>query len=168
MGGLERVLVFNSLSKRSNAPGLRSGFIAGDPGFLKDYLKYRNVASPQVPVPIQHASAALWADEIHVEQSRALYRQKFRAARDRLGAMPGYYQPAGGFFLWLDLAKSGGGEEAAVRIWKGYGVKILPGAYLAQPGADGDNPASNYARLALVDPLDVTREALDRLASCLL
>ncbi len=167
-GGLNRVLAFNSLSKRSNAPGLRSGFIAGDAAFLKDYLTYRNVASPQVPVPVQYTSAALWADEEHVAESRMLYRQKFAAAQERLGAMPGYYQPAGGFFLWLDLSKSGGGEEATKRIWKGCGVKILPGAYLAQPDASGENPAKDYARLALVDPLDVTREALDRLASFLL
>ncbi len=168
MGGFERVLAFKSLTKRSNAPGLRSGFIAGDAAFLSDYMKYRNVASPQVPLPAQYASAALWADEAHVEQSRALYREKFAAARGKLGSMPGYYQPAGGFFLWLDLSKFGGGEQAAKTIWKGYGVKILPGAYLAQPDASGVNPAKDYARLALVDPLAATRDALDRLASCLL
>ncbi len=167
-GSFDRVLVFNSLSKRSNAPGFRSGFIAGDGAFLKDYLQYRNVASPQVPVPIQHASAALWADEGHVADSRALYREKIALASGKLGALPGYYEPAGGFFLWLDLSNFGGGERAAETIWKGCGVKILPGAYLAQPDASGFNPAKNYARLALVDPLDVTREALDRLASILL
>lgn len=168
MGGLERVLAFNSLSKRSNAPGLRSGFIAGDASFLEDYMKYRNVASPQVPLPVQHASAALWADEAHVEASRALYREKFAAALEILGAIPGYYQPAGGFFLWLDLSNSGGGEEAAKTIWKGCGVKILPGAYLAQPDACGVNPAKGYARLALVDAPGVTQQALHRLASFLL
>ncbi len=165
LGGFDRVLVFNSLSKRSNAPGLRSGFIAGDAAFLKDYLQYRNVASPQVPIPIQHASAALWEDEVHVEQSRALYREKFALATERLRAMPGYYEPPGGFFLWLNLSNLGGGERAAKTIWKGCGVKILPGAYLAQPDASGADPAQNYARLALVDPPGVTREALDRLAS---
>jgi len=168
VGGFERVLAFNSLSKRSNAPGLRSGFIAGDEAFLRDYAAYRNVASPQVPLPIQHASAALWADEAHVEQSRALYRAKFALASEKLGAMPGYYRPAGGFFLWLDLAKLGGGERAALTIWKGCGVKILPGAYLAQPDAGEDNPAKDYARLALVDPPGLTGEALDRLAAFLL
>ena len=167
-GSFDRVLVFNSLSKRSNSPGLRSGFIAGDGAFLKDYLQYRNVASPQVPVPIQHASAALWADEEHVARSRALYREKVALASRKLGALRGYYEPAGGFFLWLDLSNFGGGERAAETIWKGCGVKILPGAYLAQPDASGVNPAKDYARLALVDPLDVTREALDRLASFLL
>ncbi len=168
MGGFERVLAFNSLSKRSNAPGLRSGFIAGDACFIEDYLRYRNVASPQVPLPVQHASAALWADEAHVEASRALYREKIGAASEKLGAMPGYYEPAGGFFLWLDLSNSGGGEHAAKTIWKGCGVKILPGAYLAQPDACGINPAEGYVRLALVEPPGVTREALHRLASFLL
>ncbi len=167
-GSLDRVLSFNSLSKRSNAPGLRSGFVAGDPAFIKDFLKYRNVASPQIPIPVQHASAALWNDEAHVEASRALYRAKFEAAGQILGRLPGYSQPEGGFFLWLDLENLGGGEEAATRLWKGCGVKILPGAYLAQPGLDGSNPARNYARLALVDPLPVTRDALERLASILL
>lgn len=164
MGGFDRVVVFNSLSKRSNAPGLRSGFIAGDAAFLKDYLQYRNVASPQIPLPIQYASAALWSDEAHVEASRRLYREKFALA-SKLDRMPDYYSPAGGFFLWLNLSNLGGGETAAKRIWKGCGVRILPGAYLAQPDARGDNPATDYARLALVDPLEVTREALDRLAS---
>jgi N-succinyldiaminopimelate aminotransferase len=168
MGGFERVLAFNSLSKRSNAPGLRSGFIAGDAAFLADYLNYRNVASPQVPLPVQYASAALWADEAHVERSRALYREKIASATGMLGAMPEYFEPAGGFFLWLDLSKFGGGEEAAKTIWKGCGVKILPGAYLARPDSRGLNPAENYARLALVDEPGVTREALHRLASFLL
>jgi N-succinyldiaminopimelate aminotransferase len=166
-GSFSRVLAFNSLSKRSNAPGIRSGFIAGDEGFLKDFVKFRNVASPQVPLPIQRASAALWADEGHVEQSRSLYREKFRVAGEKLGNAPGFYQPAGGFFLWLDLSRLGGSEQAAKTIWKGYGVKILPGAYLAQPDAAGLNPARDYARIALVDPLDVTRVALDRLATAL-
>ncbi len=167
MGGFDRTLTFNSLSKRSNAPGLRSGFIAGDAAFLADYAKYRNVASPLLPLPVQYASAALWADEEHVEHSRALYREKFSAAGKKLGAMPGYYTPAGGFFLWLDLNEAGGGEAVAKTLWKGCGVKILPGAYLARPDTRGLNPARNYARLALVDPLDVTRQALERLAAFL-
>ena len=167
-GTFDRVLIFNSLSKRSSAPGLRSGFIAGDGAFLQNYAQYRNVAAPQVPVPIQYASAALWADEEHVARSRALYREKVSLATETLGGLRGYCEPAGGFFLWLDLADFGGGECAAKTIWKGYGVKILPGSYLAQPDASGVNPAKDYARLALVDGLDATREALARIASSLL
>lgn len=167
-GGFEKVLSFNSLSKRSNAPGLRSGFVAGDGAFLKEYLKFRNVAAPQMPIPIQYASAALWQDEAHVERSRMLYREKFALASSALGALPGYYTPPGGFFLWLDLSNFGGGEEAAKTIWKGCGVRILPGSYLAQPDNRGVNLARDYARLALVDAVAVTREALDRLAAFLL
>ncbi|MGA7327374.1 MAG: aminotransferase class I/II-fold pyridoxal phosphate-dependent enzyme [Rhodomicrobium sp.] len=167
-GSLDYILAFNSLSKRSNAPGLRSGFIAGDAAFLKDYVKYRNVASPQVPLPVQYASAALWQDEAHVEESRKLYREKFAIASQLIGALPGYREPAGGFFLWLDLSNFDGGEAAAKTIWKGCGVKILPGSYLAHPDDRGLNPASAYARLALVDPPGLAREALERLASFLL
>ena len=100
--------------------------------------------------------------------SRALYREKMALASGTLGALPGYYEPAGGFFLWLDLSNFGGGERAAETIWKGYGVKVLPGAYMAQADASGVNPAKDYVRLALVDPLGITREAFDRLASVLL
>ncbi len=167
LGGFDKVLAFNSLSKRSNAPGMRSGFIAGDANFLKDYMRYRNVACPQMPLPEQYASAALWADEAHVERSRALYREKFQLASEKLKHLPGFYQPDGGFFLWLDLSNFGGGEAAAKTIWKGCGVKILPGAYLAHPDGSGFNPGADYARLALVDPLNTTREALDRLARAL-
>ncbi len=166
-GGFDKVLAFNSLSKRSNAPGIRSGFIAGDANFIKDYMRYRNVASPQMPLPEQYASAALWADEAHVERSRELYREKFQLASEKLKHLPGFYQPDGGFFLWLDLSNFGGGEAAAKTIWKGCGVKILPGAYLAHPDGNGFNPGADYARLALVDPLNTTREALDRLACAL-
>jgi N-succinyldiaminopimelate aminotransferase len=164
MGGFDLVLSFNSLSKRSNAPGLRSGFIAGDAAFLKSYGRYRNVASPQIPLPVQHASAVLWNDEAHVEYSRALYREKFSAASRMLEGFANYYVPAGGFFLWLNLFEKGGGEAAAATLWKDCGVKILPGAYLAQPDAYGVNPAKDYARLALVDPIATTKEALGGVA----
>lgn len=166
-GSFDKVLVFNSLSKRSNAPGLRSGFIAGDASFLRDYLQFRNVASPQIPLPIQQASAALWLDETHVEESRALYRKKLMMVQDTLGHFPDLRIPEGGFFLWLNLSPIGGGVTAAKTIWKGCGVKVLPGAYLALADSTGENPADCYARLALVDPLERTREALDRLAKAL-
>ena len=101
-------------------------------------------------------------------ESRALYLAKFDLAETFLGNLPDFYLPDGGFFLWLNLSHLNGGEQAAKTIWKGCGVKMLPGAYLAQPDASGCNPAKEYARLALVDPLEVTREALDRLASAIL
>jgi aspartate/methionine/tyrosine aminotransferase len=163
-GKPDRVLVFNSLSKRSGAPGLRSGFIAGDPAFLAAYGKFRNVASPQVPLPIQHASAALWNDEAHVQASRDLYRAKVADAARQLGHFEGFSAPDGGFFLWLDFANYGGGEAAALRLWQRYGVKILPGGTLAQTDAQGLNPGAAYGRVALVDSLDVTSQGVSRIA----
>lgn len=159
------VVVFQSLSKRSSLPGLRSGFLAGDAAFVAAGLRFRNVACPQVPLPVQHVSAALWSDEGHVEQSRALYRAKFRAAKTLLGGRFDCAIPDGSFFLWLDMTRLGGGEAAAETFWKGCAVKILPGAYLAQDSDGGCNPGAAYARLALVDDLKTTEEALGRIAA---
>ncbi|MEJ2124404.1 MAG: aminotransferase class I/II-fold pyridoxal phosphate-dependent enzyme [Alphaproteobacteria bacterium] len=166
-GDFANVVVFNSLSKRSNVPGLRSGFLAGDEQFIASYLRFRNVACPQIPLPVQHASALLWGDETHVEASRALYAEKFAAARNVLGRTAGYYEPEGAFFLWLKMSHLGGGEAAAKTFWKECGVKVLPGAYLAQAEAGGRNPGTDYVRIALVDDLTLTQDALRRLASLL-
>ncbi len=166
-GDFANVLVLNSLSKRSNVPGLRSGFIAGDPAFLADYLRFRNVACPQMALPVQHASAVLWAQETHVEASRALYREKMAAAGRILGDRLGGPLPEGAFFLWLKVEQFGGGEEAAKTFWKGCGVKVLPGAYLAQEDAHGRNPGGPYVRVALVDALGPTIAALKRIAGLL-
>ena len=166
-GDFANVLVFNSLSKRSERAGLRSGFIAGDENFLAAYFRFRNVAAPQMPLPVQHASAVLWAEETHVERSRALYAQKFAIARDILGGKLEFADPAGAFFLWPKMDRLGGGEAAAKTFWKECGVKVLPGTYLAQTDLTGHNPGAAYIRVALVDDLDLTREALGRLASLL-
>jgi aspartate/methionine/tyrosine aminotransferase len=164
-GDFSNVLVFNSLSKRSNVPGLRSGFIAGDPVFIAAFSRFRNVAAPQMPLPVQHASAVLWGEEAHVEASRVLYAAKFAAAREILGGKLDFADPAGGFFLWPKVDHLGGGEAAAKTFWKGCGVKVLPGAYLAQTDSTGHNPGEGYVRIALVDDLALTREAFARLAS---
>jgi N-succinyldiaminopimelate aminotransferase len=161
------VLVLNSLSKRSNVPGLRSGFIAGDPKFLAEYSRFRNVACPQMSLPVQHASAVLWGQEAHVEASRALYAQKMAVAGEILGGSLGGPLPKGAFFLWLKVEHLGGGEAAAKTFWKGCGVKVLPGAYLAQADSQGRNPGGAYVRLALVDGLEATRTALERIAGLL-
>jgi aspartate/methionine/tyrosine aminotransferase len=158
------VLVFNSLSKRSNVPGLRSGFIAGDVQFLRTFSGFRNVAGPQMPLPVQHASAILWSDEAHVEASRALYKAKFDAAAEILQHVLPFEKPAGAFFLWLNMEQIGGGEAAVKTFWKECGVKVLPGAYLAQTDSSGSNPGTDYIRIALVEDLARTREALERLA----
>ncbi len=157
------LVVFNSLSKRSNLPGMRSGFCAGDAAFLSAYGEIRNMCAPQVPGPIQHASAAAWSDEAHVEAARAVYRRKFADADAILTGHFGYQRPAGGFCLWLDMSHYGGGAKAAVTLWKSFGVKVIPGAFLAQPGQDGRNPGDAYVRVALVQPADVVREALERI-----
>jgi len=161
-GSFANVISFNSLSKRSNAPGLRSGFCAGDADFLARFAAFRNVACPQMPLPIQAASAALWADERHVEASRALYREKFALAETLLGVRA----PAGGFFLWLDASALGGGERATLGLWREAGVKVIPGGYLAAD-AGGAPPGVDHIRVALVGSAEAAREGLIRLARIL-
>lgn len=163
-GGFDNVVVFHSLSKRSSAPGLRSGFAAGDAKVLAAFLRMRAYGGAAIPLPIMAASAALWRDESHVAANRALYRAKFDMAEERLGGRLGFYRPEGGFFLWLEV---GDGERAAATLWQRAGIKVLPGGYLARPGADGVNPGGAYIRVALVHDLDTTRRGLTRLAEVL-
>ncbi|MEO0619982.1 MAG: aminotransferase class I/II-fold pyridoxal phosphate-dependent enzyme [Pseudomonadota bacterium] len=164
-GDAANVIAFNSLSKRSNLPGLRSGFCAGDPVFIERFATFRNVTCPQVPLPIQHASAAIWADEDHVVANRRKYVEKFEACDRLLGGLDGYRRPAGSFFLWLDMAQFGGGEAATVTLWKGCGVKVLPGAYLCHPTDDDLDPGADHIRIALVHDLAITEVALERLVT---
>jgi aspartate/methionine/tyrosine aminotransferase len=166
-GTLANVVSFQSLSKRSGLPGLRSGFVAGDPDFIATFGRFRNVACPQVPLPVQHVSAKAWADETHVEEGRALYRRNFAIADEVLGGRYGYRRPEGSFFLWLNMAVFGGGAAAAKTLWKGCGVKVLPGIYLAQVEPDGVNPGTDYVRIALVHDAEITREALTRVVATL-
>lgn len=159
------VIVFNSLSKRSNLPGLRSGFCAGDGDFIEMLAEVRNVIGNQMPGPVQHASAAVWSEEQHVTAIRQAYKAKYDICDELLGNRFGYVRPEGGFFLWLDMTQLGGSVEATVTLWKRCGVRVLPGAYLAQPGRSGKNPGERYIRVALVTPPDETREALQRIVS---
>jgi len=158
--------VFNSLSKRSNLPGLRSGFVAGDAAFIDSLAEIRNLIAPQVPGPTQHASAAVWAEEQHASANRAAYRLKFDVC-DRVlaGGRFGYVRPAGGFFLWLDVSNLGGGSKASVTMWQQAGVKVIPGGFLASPAADGTNPGDSYVRVALVQDPATIEEALSRIAA---
>jgi aspartate/methionine/tyrosine aminotransferase len=156
------LVVFNSLSKRSNLPGLRSGFCAGDAAFLETFAEIRNMVGPQVPGPAQHASAAAWRDEAHVIANRAAYAAKYEVCDRLLAGHYGYRRPAGGFFLWLNVSNYGGASDAAVTLWKRSGVKVLPGAFLAQAGRDGTNPGRDYVRLALVHDAATVSEALER------
>ena len=100
-GSLDNMLIFHSLSKRSNAPGLRSGFVAGDPDLIRRFRTLRSYGGSLPPLPTLAASAALWRDEAHVEANRALYREKFDIAERILGNRFGFYRPGGGFFLWV-------------------------------------------------------------------
>ncbi|KPG01850.1 aspartate aminotransferase [Rhodopseudomonas sp. AAP120] len=161
------VAVFQSLSKRSNLPGMRVGFVAGDAGFLKAYHELRNVAAPQVPVPLQHVAIAAYADEAHVEENRRLYRLKFDLADQILGSRYNYQRPAGGFCLWLDVSAYGGDEAATVKLFREGGVRVIPGSYLARPQPDGSNPGAGYIRVAMVQDSETTAEALHRLVRIL-
>src|SRR4051812_12901398 len=161
------VVVFQSLSKRSNLPGMRVGFAAGDRKFLTAFLELRNVAAPQVPVPLQQVAVAAYGDEAHVEENRKLYRIKFDLADQILGNRYGYARPAGGFCLWLDVSACGGDEEATVRLYRDGGVRVVPGSYLARPQPDGSNPGAGYIRIAMVQDSDTTADALHRLVKIL-
>jgi N-succinyldiaminopimelate aminotransferase len=161
------VVVFHSLSKRSNLPGLRVGFAAGDRRFLTRYVELRNIAAPQVPVPAQEVAIAAYADEAHVDKNRELYVAKFDLADQIVGNRYGYQRPAGGFFLWLDVSNHGGDEAAAKKLWREGGLRVIPGYYLARDGADGRNPGMGYIRVALVQDKEITAEALHRLVAVL-
>jgi len=161
------VVVFHSLSKRSNLPGLRVGFAAGDRRFLGPYLELRNVAAPQVPTPAQHVAIAAYEDEAHVEKNRELYSAKFDLADQIIGGRYGYKRPAGGFFLWLDVSKQGGSEIVTKRLWSEAGVRVVPGRYLAREQSDGRNPGADYIRVAMVQDKTATAEALHRIVAVL-
>ncbi len=145
-------------------PGLRSGFVAGDPALIRLLLRLRQYGGAQVPLPVMHASAALWRDEDHVRASRDLYRAKFDLAIEMLNGKFGAFRPGGGFYLWLDVKDS---EAAAYKLWTEAGLRVLPGAYLARDNADGTNPGAAYIRMALVHDIDTTREAITRLLNTL-
>ena len=161
------VVAFQSLSKRSNLPGLRIGFVAGDRKFLARFLELRNVAAPQVPMPAQHVAIAAYADEAHVAANRRLYIQKFDLADRIIADRYGYRRPGGGFFLWLDVSAHGGDEAVALRLWREAGLRVVPGSYLAREQPDGANPGRGYIRVAMVQDHATTEQALHRLASVL-
>lgn len=154
------LVVVHSLSKRSNLPGLRSGFIAGDPTVIKGFEKMRSFGGPTMPLPIQAASEACWRDTGHVEGNRRLYDLKFTLAEDILGVP----RPDGGFFLWLPVEED---EKTALRLWQEKGIKVLPGQYLAYENEKGQNPGRNYIRVALVDSVARTEAALKRIGAAL-
>lgn len=163
MGLADRVVMFNSLSKRSNLPGLRSGFAAGSSQAIAQMRRLRSYAGAPLSLPAQAVSAAAWADEAHVRDSLALYQRKYAVADRVLGNVPGYRGPDGGFFLWLPVED---GEEAARRLWAEAGIQVLPGAYLSRE-VGGENPGQGYVRVALVADENETEQALIRLKDVL-
>ena len=166
-GGFERLLSFHSLSKRSNAPGLRSGFVFGPKSLIGPLTVFRNTCAPQVPLPVLEASAAAWSDESHVEANRAVYRERFAIARRILGNHKGFRVPRGSFYIWLDV---GDGAKFAKELWRKTGVKVLPGAYMGVetiPGDPASNPGHAHVRIALVSDSLTIQAALERVAETL-
>ena len=159
----ERVMVFHSLSKRSNLPGLRSGFAAGGPKSIAAMRTLRNYAGAPLPLPLQRVAEKVWADEAHVTENRAIYQQKYRVADAILGDVPGYAPPPAGFFLWLPVDD---GEQAALKLWQQTGVRVLPGAYLGR-GTGAENPGHGYIRVAMVAPTQDMQRALTMLRDCI-
>ena len=159
----ERVTIFHSLSKRSNLPGLRSGFIAGGPKSIHRVRQLRAYSGAPLPLPIQRVSARVWADEAHVIESRALYQQKFKAADQIFEHVKGYEPPQAGFFLWLPVKD---GEEAALKLWTETGIRVLPGSYLSRD-VNGENPGKGFIRVAMVAPTQEMQHGLIKLRDCL-
>jgi len=151
----KNILVINSVSKRSSAPGLRSGFIAGDAEILKRYMVYRTYVGCASPLPLQHAAAVAWADQEHVAVFREKYKKNFEIAKEVLGIEA----PEATFYIWLKV-----GDEIAftTKLYKEYNLKVIPGSYLGREG-EGEG----YVRLALVYEVEKTKECLERIKKCL-
>ena len=151
----KNILTINSISKRSSAPGLRSGFIAGDAEILAGYMTYRTYVGCASPLPLQHAAAVAWADQKHVDGFREKYIRNFQLAREILGIAP----PEATFYIWLKVE-----DEIAftTTLYKRYNLKVIPGSFLGREGE-----GQGYVRLALVHEPDTTREALERIAAFL-
>ena len=163
LGLADRVVMFNSLSKRSNLPGLRSGFVAGSAANIAQFRRLRSYAGAPLSLPAQAVSEAAWRDEDHVAASRGLYQRKYRIADRVLGNIPGYRPVPGGFFLWLPVED---GEASARKLWAEAGIQVLPGAYLSRD-VNGENPGQSFIRVALVLPPEETEAALIRLREVL-
>jgi len=147
----KNILVINSVSKRSSAPGLRSGFIAGDAEILKQYMVYRTYVGCASPLPLQHAAAVAWADQIHVDGFRDKYKANFAVAKEILGIDI----PEATFYIWLKVEDE---ITFTTNLYKEYNLKVIPGSFLGRKG-EGEG----YVRLALVYEVDKTREALQRI-----
>ncbi|ORU93771.1 MAG: succinyldiaminopimelate transaminase [Cycloclasticus sp. symbiont of Bathymodiolus heckerae] len=155
-----RCVVFHSLSKRSNAPGLRSGFVAGDPGIINEYFRYRTYHGCTMPVPTQHASTAAWSDEQHVEDNRTLYQEKFTRVIDIVGNSLPLQFPDAGFYLWTKTPIAD--DLFTQKLFEQQHITVLPGQYLSRDTESG-NPGKNHVRMALVASVEECEDAAHRL-----
>jgi aspartate/methionine/tyrosine aminotransferase len=147
----KNILVINSISKRSNAPGLRSGFIAGDKNILKKYSQYRTYIGTAIPLPLQTASASAWRDERHVKVARSQYQENFKIAKEILNIDI----PEATFYIWLEVNNE---LEFTKELYKQYNIKVIPGSFLGR-----DNMGKGFVRLALVYDSTKTKKSLQRI-----
>ena len=161
----QRCLVFHSLSKRSNLPGLRSGFVAGDATLIKRFLTYRTYHGCSMSEPVQRASVVAWQDEQHVKDNRRAYDEKYAAVTDILGRKLQMSTPAAGFYLWPEIPVND--QNFTQQLLAEYNVRVVPGSYLAREVAGRPNPGKNHIRLALVAPLKDCVDAANRIDDCL-
>lgn len=151
----KNILTINSISKRSSAPGLRSGFIAGDAKILERYMTYRTYVGCASPLPLQHAAAVAWADQDHVDVFRKKYIKNFQVAKEILGITP----PDATFYIWLEVDNE---IDFTIELYRRYNLRVIPGSFLGREGQ-----GKGYVRLALVHEAEITKEALERIASLL-
>ena len=161
-----RLIAISSLSKRSNVPGMRSGFVAGDAAILKQFLLYRTYHGCAMNPAVQAASQAAWSDEAHVADNRRLYRDKFAQVTPIVAAHLETARPEAGFYLWASVAGLApiADDEFARRLYAEYNVSVLPGRYLSRE-AGGSDPGAGYVRIALVAPLAECLDAAQRIAT---
>ena len=161
--GYKGIVMFTSLSKRSNAPGLRSGFVAGDADLLRPFLLYRTYHGSAMSLPVQRASIAAWDDEAHVAENRRLYREKFERVVPVLRQAFDVAMPEASFYIWLKVPD---GDDLAFtqKLWREAAVQVLPGRFFARDTANG-NPGRGYVRIALVAPLEDCLEGARRMVA---
>ena len=159
-----RVVTFHSLSKRSNLPGLRSGFAASGEKNITQMKRLKAYSGAPIPEPLQHVSASVWSDEDHVVKNRKIYEKKYNVADQIFDDFDGYLSPEAGFFLWINVDD---GEKVALELWQNCGVRVLPGRYLAKE-FNGQSPGDQFIRVAMVSELEETKSGLLKIRKFLL
>jgi aspartate/methionine/tyrosine aminotransferase len=159
---LDNIVIFHSLSKRSNVAGLRSGFVIGDSKIIECYKRLRSYSAPTIPIPIQLASSKLWDDDKHIKANREKYKKKLILANKIFSNYQYYESPEAGFFLWLKVNNA---KNFVKRAFQNYSIKIMPGEYLA--AGNKKNPGNNYVRIALVHSYEKSKTALQQIAQLL-